>query len=144
MNPDHNGPFTKSAQAGTLARLKRKDDTRKAKEKAAKVDKVAAQKQDRERRFRVYLRDNRCCRAMGIPLLFDADNKLRLANNHHIVHRSQGGTDEDSNTITLSYGMHQKHHDGLLGIHGDANGTVEFREYRYEGGTRKLLRVWEG
>lgn len=63
---------------------------------------------------------------------------------HHIVKRSQGGSDETENLIALCAGCHRNVHDtGLLETSGTASElTLQF--YRFEGGTRTLLDVRVG
>lgn len=50
----------------------------------------------------VYKRDNWCCVAC------DSNRGLQV---HHIVHRSQGGTNEMSNLVTLCWRCHAVAHD---------------------------------
>lgn len=95
-------------------------------------------------RHLVYLRDHRRCRAFGTPTIFLTDDLFKLAHVHHILYRSQGGGDTLDNLILLGYAAHKLVHDGLLDIFGDANGKVTFKQYEYAGGTRRLVRTWEG
>jgi hypothetical protein len=56
---------------------------------------------------RIVERDGKKCRACG------RGNPLEV---HHIVYRSRGGTDEDSNLITLCRGCHVKAHESKLAV----------------------------
>ena len=53
------------------------------------------------------------------------DNKLEV---HHIVFRSQGGSDEESNLITLCHTCHSNLHSGkiTLKLRGKAKGTLKY------------------
>ena len=53
------------------------------------------------------------------------DNKLEV---HHIVYRSQGGSDEESNLITLCHTCHKDLHDGKITIKlsGKKKGTLKY------------------
>lgn len=67
-------------------------------------------------------RDNytcQCCKGKH------KDSKLEV---HHIIFRSQGGSDDESNLITLCHTCHQKLHDGIinLDLDGEKNGTLKY------------------
>ena len=53
------------------------------------------------------------------------DSKLEV---HHIIFRSQGGSDEDSNLITLCHTCHKNLHDGKIApnFKGKAKGTLKY------------------
>lgn len=53
------------------------------------------------------------------------DSKLEV---HHIVFRSKGGSDEESNLITLCHTCHKGVHDGTvkLGLKGKTKGTLKY------------------
>ncbi len=113
----------------------------------SRIDKAAerqkAQAWAAMRRY-IYLRDERKCRATRRPVLLSTDGLMKLGHVHHLIYRSHGGPDTPENLLLLSAYAHQKVHDGLLEISGDPNGVVTFTEFEYKGGTRNVLRVWEG
>jgi 5-methylcytosine-specific restriction endonuclease McrA len=61
---------------------------------------------DRTRRA-ILERDNEQCTSCGLA----GENRLHI---HHLVYRSQGGTGEEENGITLCYDCHADVHAGLL------------------------------
>ena len=52
-------------------------------------------------------RDNGQCQACGQA----GDNRLQL---HHVIYRSQGGSHDEENLVTLCFDCHKDVHDGLL------------------------------
>lgn len=54
-------------------------------------------------------RDNNQCRSCGTS----GENRLQV---HHIVFRSQGGTDDPSNLVTVCWQCHNLIHAGKLSI----------------------------
>jgi hypothetical protein len=102
-----------------------------------------ARRADREIRFHCFLRDNRRCRAFGTPLKFDTDNLKKKSENHHVIPKSAGGSDDPWNRCTLSPLAHSMRHGGELEITGNADETLTFKQYEFKGGTRVFLREWE-
>lgn len=144
MNPDLKpGALAKDAEGtGRLNRAKRRSASRKSVEAAI----AAANRRSNDalsaiREF-VYNRDKGKCRAFGTPLIFGVAANVGGCEIHHIVFRSQGGSDEPDNLICLSETAHDMIHDGELAIEGDPNGDVKFTQYEYAGGSRKFLREW--
>jgi len=129
------------------ARLKRQTDKLKDKgaiEKSITAVEAEARRADREIRFFCFLRDHRKCRAFGILLKFDTDNLKKKSENHHIVLKSAGGSDDPENRITLSPKAHQMRHAETLDVEGNGNGTVTFTEYEFNtDGSRRFIRSWE-
>lgn len=134
----YTGPLWKPSK---LDRIAAKQE-RKAEESKAKA---AAQRQELDRQSAIrkacYVRDGGVCRAFGVPLKLVSDNKLELAECHHIVFRSAGGSHEMINRVTLSPKAHSMAHLHQLIIAGDPNGTLTFVERNLE--TGKVLRMWE-
>ncbi len=62
---------------------------------------------------------------------------------HHVIHRSDGGTNDPCNLIAICPAHHRMHHRGRLGIRGDADtpGGLFFTDHRgREIGTNRLIR----
>jgi len=78
-----------------------------------------------DRTRRIIERRDRGCRVPGCT----ADRFVEV---HHIVHWSNGGTTDTANLLSLCPRHHRKHHQGLLGITGDADTPdgVEFTDAR--------------
>ena len=66
---------------------------------------------------RVTRRDGKRCRVCGKP----------GAEHHHVLPRSLGGRDTDTNLVLLCPLCHRYRHDGLLRLLGDANGRLTVR-----------------
>ncbi len=93
-----------------------------------------------------YDRDGGCSRASGRRLEFRCANPFKVADPHHIKWKSAGGSDEESNVVTVSRGEHDRIHmrgnyTTRLEVEGDSNATLTWREFDAE--TGKLLREWE-
>ncbi len=75
---------------------------------------------------------------------------------HHVMHRSQGGSDFAANLVTLCFGHHEAHHQGLLDVRGDAERGFRFRHRETPGaewqsypagascGYDPVERAWDG
>ncbi len=114
----------------------------------ADLDRLLAETVPPEARF-VLERDGWRCVVPGCS---------RLANlhRHHVMHRSQGGSDFAANLVTLCFGHHEAHHDGLLDVRGDAERGFRFRHRETPGaewqsypagasaGYDPVERAWDG
>lgn len=58
-------------------------------------------------RYRVWMRDHRCCRRCGVPVKLKSDTLFDLMHAHEIVLRSKGGDPNDTrNVISLCLNCH--------------------------------------
>lgn len=69
----------------------------------------------------VDLRDKRICRVTGAVLSPGASDPHKRLEHHHLLFRSQGGTNSMANVITISAFLHQLIHAGKVHLSGDAN-----------------------
>ena len=70
-------------------------------------------------RRKVIMRDHGRCQVPGC-------RAARFLAVHHIVHREDGGTNDEWNLIVLCFGHHKLHHDGILEMSGRAPDRVRF------------------
>jgi hypothetical protein len=131
--------------SGRMERFTRRLAARKATDAAIK----AAQRQQfddfADVKDAVFARDRGLDRAFNTPVVRRGLSPLDdTAHFHHVVHKSQGGDDSPENLILISSHTHDLIHKlGVLECEGDANEVITFRLYKYESGSRNLLRVWE-
>lgn len=110
--------------------------------KAEKRAEIQAAEDWRETRLDVYTRDRGFCRAFRVAVVFEGEYAPTRSHCHHILFRSQGGTDEPSNLATLSQRAHAMIHDtGELTVEGDANGTLTFTQTDLN--TGRTVNTWE-
>lgn len=87
----------------------------------------------------IYRRDGGCCRVCGRSVKrVSADPSVR-AETHHIVYRSAGGSDDESNLILCCGECHFLEHQHRIEITGNGDGVVRIR-VRNEAGTVRHTR----
>lgn len=115
-------------------------------EKAARQAEREAARAWELRKADVYKRDQGRCRAFNVSLRLKArhEGDLTAMHPHHVIFRSQGGTDDLENIATLSpvahdliHGLHAKR----LHCSGNANETLTF--WFTDAETGKVLSTWE-
>jgi 5-methylcytosine-specific restriction endonuclease McrA len=120
-----------TAKPSSLARDKKQYDKRQARAKAKRSADRIDDEADRAIRREVRKRDQGRSRFSGTPVKWTSDNPLIVGHAHHIVYRSQGGSDAAFNRVTLTPEehdmVHHKHPKYVLDILGlDANATLKF------------------
>ena len=100
-------PEKGSGRAASQARrFARRLAARKAKRKAARDEALIFA----ELRRQVWERDGRRCRVCGTSLALATGNPFVDLHAHHVVFRSQGGTDDLSNLVSLCHACHEGVH----------------------------------
>lgn len=122
-----------------------KFERRKARDRQrAAAEKAAADAWEAVRRA-CYARDHGMSRISGKPLDLHNANPWKVADFHHIVFRSCGGTDETANVLTVARDehdmIHGRHARFLLDVAGDADGIVSIVQRSVE--TGRIVREWE-
>jgi predicted HNH restriction endonuclease len=77
-------------------------------------------------RARLLERDGGLCRACGVRLDPDGGLVPNALHCHHLIHRSQLGSDTLENLVSLCAQCHRRHHDGRLSIEGEPQGLLTF------------------
>jgi len=72
----------------------------------------------------IFRRDGGACRACGREVKQVSANPLTRAETHHIVYRSAGGTDDESNLVLLCAQCHADEHAHLIRITGQGDGKL--------------------
>lgn len=65
----------------------------------------------------------RCCDKRSDP---EATGLLKRGHRHHLLYRSAGGADVDSNLVTLCSGCHSDEHKNKLRVEGNPNVALTF------------------
>lgn len=124
-NPDHVGPFVKPEPRALSKRARKAEDLAVWKAVCKQVDR----------------RDGGRCRACCKRCDPNAVAMLERAHRHHIVYRSAGGEDFDSNVITLCAICHGLQHAGMIDVRGNANYGIEL--WRNDGAGQWFLSARE-
>lgn len=71
-------------------------------------------------------RDGRYCRCCDKRSDPDSSGLLKRGHRHHLLYRSAGGADVDSNIVTLCASCHSDEHKNKLRIEGNPNTALTF------------------
>lgn len=131
--------------------FKQPEGTAKAERKARKLAAKAGREPEthqqtldrlefwRSLRLELFARDSGKCRACAKPLDLNAGISGDAFHAHHLLFRSQGGTDELVNLIALCSVCHRLCHDGRLTICG----TVDALQFTLRTLKGTISRAWE-
>lgn len=100
-------------------------------DEASRVDVARQNEADKEAAWRavckaVDARDGKACRCCDKRSDPEATGLLKRGHRHHIIYRSAGGADVDSNIVTLCAQCHADEHKNKLRIEGNPNVALTF------------------
>lgn len=139
----HQTFFKQPEGSAYLKRRQAKHQARMVRDKAAQSIDRAKAKSDADLRLAVWVRDQGKSRASGTPVYLSGIQGFERMEAHHVIFRSQGGTDTLDNLVALTVEEHQAIHDRKMDCEGNPNGDLTFSTFTFKtDGSRELVRTW--